>query len=572
VLTLLLFLGCEENPLELVLAPKLTVVTTYLDFGTEVTEQTFMITNDGDGTLEWSIYTGDDWISITPSAGSTTTETDVILVTVNRSGLVAGSYEGEIAISPTSGTAKTISISMVVSTQPELSVSVTELDFGSSVEEIAFSISNSGIGTLEWSITSTEKWISYLPESGSTTTGSNTIMVTVDRSGLAEGSYEDEIEIIPNYGVAKSISIIMVVTATPELSISETELDFGAMSSEMSFSVSNSGEGALEWTISTSEAWLICSPTEGSTTDNPDVITVTVDRRGLSNGTYDGEIEITPNTGAAKTVSVQMIVPPPILSISTDDLDFGSNETEMSFTINNTGGGILSWEITENAGWLNAVPSSGETSTETDRVTVTVNRSGLAAGEYNSQISIATNVGDQDVYVGMTMGAKILEYVFSTNGDLDSKWDCDDEDGDLWGIVDFENRGPVAWCNGRGDHPDGTYDNNMLSTMRLKSDEAVDIRSYSDVVIRFWMYYETEADNDFVYFTVLGNDDTWYFIEGVTDWSGTNGNWRQYEMHISDWGNDAPTNFLRFGFEFESDWSNRFAGAYLEDIEVWGVE
>ena len=571
LLSLLLFLGCEENPLVLSLGPELLVVTTYLDYGTEATEQTFMITNDGDGTLEWSILTNDDWIMVTPNDGSTTTETDVILVTVDRSGLSTGSYEGEIVISPSSGTAKSISITMVVSQQPELSVSVVELDFGSSFDDLPFTVSNSGIGTLEWSITSTQEWISFSPESGSTTTGSNNVMVTVDRSELEEGSYEGVIEINPNYGVAKSISIMMVVTAEPELSISETELDFGSLSSELSFQVSNSGQGTLEWTISSSHNWLICSPIEGTTTENSDMIPVNVDRRGLSNGTYNGEIEVTPNVGEAKSISVQMIVLPPVLSISREELDFGSNETGMSFTINNTGGGILSWEITEDQGWLSVSPSSGETSVESDQVTVTVNRTGLSAGEYTSQISLSTNGGDRNITVVMSQGALVWEYLFSSNADLDSKWDCVDDDGDLWGVVDFQNRGTVAWCNGRGEHPDGTYDSFMSSTMRLKSDEAMDIRSYSDVVIRFWMYYETELDEDFVYLTVLGNDDSWYFVD-ATKWSGTNGNWRQYEVHISDWGDVTPESFLRFGFEFTSDWATQLAGAYIDYIEVWGIE
>ena len=108
--------------------------------------------------------------------------------------------------------------------------------------------------------------------------------------------------------------------------------------------------------------------------------------------------------------------------------------------------------------------------------------------------------------------------------------------------------------------------------MRLKPDEAMDIRSYSGVVIRFWMYYETELGEDFVYFTVRGTDDVWYYLTNVTRWSGTNSRWRQYEMNLSDFGDVAPTNFLRIGFNFTSDMWNGGDGAFIDDIEVWGIE
>lgn len=43
-----------------------------------------------------------------------------------------------------------------------------------------------------------------------------------------------------------------------------------------------------------------------------------------------------------------------------------------------------------------------------------------------------------------------------------------------------------------------------------------------------------EVDNDYSYYEVRRNDDNWYFIN-ATQWSGTNTNWRLYEVHISDW-------------------------------------
>ena len=365
-------------------------------------------------------------------------------------------------------------------------------------------------------------------------------------------------------------------TTYPELSLSGTSLDFGSEDTEKTFSITNSGDGTLEWSITDDQDWLSVSPSSGSTTTESETITVTVDRSGLSDGSYSGTITIQPNVGSAKSISVQMVIPTPELSISTSSLDFGSTEDENSFTISNTGGGTLTWTISLDQNWLTALPSSGETSSETDQITVRVNRTGLSAGGYEAEITVSSNAGNETIAVDMSVGEMVWSYGFSTNTDLDHKRECFDDNGfsgdDYWGITSDAYEGSAAvWCNGRGEHPAGRYDNNMDAIMRLKSDEAIDIRSFSDVTIRFWMKYETEQGYDYVSFNVRGNDDVWYYIQS-TQWSGNDFVWRQYEVNLSDFGNVAPTSFLRIGFFFNSDISTGHRGAYIDEIEIWGIQ
>jgi len=60
----------------------------------------FEITNDGCGTLEWTVESDVDWISVDPASGTTTTETDTVTVMVDTSSLVCSCivYEGHITI------------------------------------------------------------------------------------------------------------------------------------------------------------------------------------------------------------------------------------------------------------------------------------------------------------------------------------------------------------------------------------------------------------------------------------------------------------------------------------------
>ena len=72
----------------------------------------------------------------------------------------------------------------------------------------------------------------------------------------------------------------------------------------------------------------------------------------------------------------------PELSISPTSLDFDTISTQKYISINNIGGGILSWSVSENINWLTVNMQSGETTQETDQLAVTVNRTDLPAGDY----------------------------------------------------------------------------------------------------------------------------------------------------------------------------------------------
>jgi uncharacterized protein (TIGR02145 family) len=59
----------------------------YLDFGFDSTLSFFTIKNIGSGTLKYSLFPNQDWISVSPDKSEVTTETDTIRVRINRNGL-----------------------------------------------------------------------------------------------------------------------------------------------------------------------------------------------------------------------------------------------------------------------------------------------------------------------------------------------------------------------------------------------------------------------------------------------------------------------------------------------------
>lgn len=86
---------------------------------------------------------------------------------------------------------------------------------------------------------------------------------------------------------------------SPVLSLSNSSLDFGAEEIELSFTISNTGSGSLNWNISESLDWATTIPRTGATGIEIDTVFVVVDRPGLSADTLSGQIAVFSNGGAA---------------------------------------------------------------------------------------------------------------------------------------------------------------------------------------------------------------------------------------------------------------------------------
>jgi M6 family metalloprotease-like protein len=98
----------------------------------------------------------------------------------------------------------------------------------------------------------------------------------------------------------------------PGIALSRTVLNFGALiggavTSSQSFTISNSGAGTLNWTVTDNAGWLSCTPASGTGNQK---ITASVDTSGLGAGTYTAAITVAcPDaTNSPQTVSVMLRV------------------------------------------------------------------------------------------------------------------------------------------------------------------------------------------------------------------------------------------------------------------------
>ncbi|MFC1593055.1 CARDB domain-containing protein [Candidatus Omnitrophota bacterium] len=116
------------------------------------------------------------------------------------------------------------------------------------------------------------------------------------------------------------------------------------------------------------------------------------------NGYSDVTIQVRDTGGLADTDTFRITVNPvvdllPTISFTPPNLGFtgtegGFNPPAQMLDIWNSGDGALDWSVSDSS-WLNLSPFNGISTGETDAVTVSVDISGMAVGEYDTTITIS---------------------------------------------------------------------------------------------------------------------------------------------------------------------------------------
>ena len=107
---------------------------------------------------------------------------------------------------------------------------------------------------------------------------------------------------------------VAVVAAQPVLTVTPTNINLqvlaGQNAASGTFTVANSGSGAMNYGIYESIAWLSVSPTNGSSTGVANTHAITYSTAGLATGTYSGTITVTAagSTGSPKAIAVNLLV------------------------------------------------------------------------------------------------------------------------------------------------------------------------------------------------------------------------------------------------------------------------
>jgi len=303
--------------------------------GSNPTPKTLDIWNSGVDRLDWSLSDNAEWLSENPTGGSSVGERDTVVLSVDIAGMSDGDYSADITINATGAgnSPQKVPVSLHISTAPaapKISFSPKSLSFtageeGSTPANKTLEIWNSGVDTLHWTLSDDAEWLSENPTSGSSTGERDTVVLSVDITGMSDGAYSTSITITAS-GASNSPQLVPVSlhisSAAPEISFSPESLSFTASEggSNKTLEIWNSGIDTLNWSLTDDAVWLSESPTGGSSTsaDDKTVVTVSVNTADMSAGDYSANMTITAS-GASNTprivpVSLHIggVAPPPL--------------------------------------------------------------------------------------------------------------------------------------------------------------------------------------------------------------------------------------------------------------------
>ncbi|TLY16885.1 MAG: hypothetical protein E6K69_03110 [Nitrospirae bacterium] len=410
--------------------------------GANPSAKTVNMTNSGGGTMSWSAGSNAGWLILTASGP---TAPGTLTASVNLASLAVGTYNTTITVTATgaTNTPQTLPVALTVSAAPPTiglgpsSLTFTGVQGGANPTSQTLSFTNTGGGTLSWSVSDNAGWLTLSPASG---TAPGTATATVSTSGLTAGIYNGTITVTATgaTNTPQTLPVTLTVTAAPvppTIGLSPTSLSFtgvqgGTNPANQTLNLTNTGGSTLNWSVSDTATWLTLSPTSGTA---PGSATASVNLTGLTAGTYNATITVTA-TGATNTpqtvpLTLTVTAAPPTIGLSLTSILFtgvqsGANPTNQTLSFTNTGGGTLNWSVSDNSAWLTLSPASG---TVPGSTTMSVNTSGLTAGTYNATITVtatgATNT-PRTVPVTLTVtapptsGTATLTWNASTSSDV----------------------------------------------------------------------------------------------------------------------------------------------------------
>ncbi len=195
----------------------------------------YRVTNDGDVALNLhdldddqlgGILSGFNYL-LAPGASVFLTQTTSITTTTTNTAVWTAYNAGPIDVATSSDSATVTVLPAEVQVEPSLISS--ELTVGTAVTH-SLTISNTGMGTLNWAISEADaqsngcdnpgdvSWLATAPDSGSLVSGgTDEIIVTLDATGLAPGSYSAHLCLNSNDPLNETVVVSVDLAVEAEL-------------------------------------------------------------------------------------------------------------------------------------------------------------------------------------------------------------------------------------------------------------------------------------------------------------------------------------------------------------------
>lgn len=214
--------------LEVSAAPVIMLIAEPLDFqaviGVDPPIHEVVIRNTGGAELNWTASSDAAWMTFARGAGTLAagaSETDTVAISVD--GLELGDYTGTLTFSgDASNSPQTLAATLSVTLSPSIALSGTlqfEAYEGDDPDALDLTVTNDGGGTLHWTASANQVWVTLSPASGDVASGSADVVgVEVDASGLSAGTHAATITVSGNADDSpQTVEVEFVVQARPNL-------------------------------------------------------------------------------------------------------------------------------------------------------------------------------------------------------------------------------------------------------------------------------------------------------------------------------------------------------------------
>lgn len=323
-----------------------------------------------------------------------------------------------------------------VSENMKIELSVSSLNFGKTNSSLSFDIKNIGNTKINWNISGIDKvdWLELSPATGTLEPDkSNAVKVTLLREKLVKN---EETTLLVN---ADKESLALKITAEVMTSSTKIELDtktlnFGTEQSSLTFNIQNIGNvDYVDWTISgVDKEWITVSPLSGSTAkEKKSAVKVDLDRSKFTGHVstiilVNADGETLPVTITADEAQQRR------LEVTPGALAIGTSEGSSFTMISRNGPTAYQLQVKDNASWLKLSKTSGtvpeynaSNSATIETIQVTIDRTGLSAGDYSSTLVVHSDLEDMEIPVTMTVksgsggGDTTIGTVISCDADLE---------------------------------------------------------------------------------------------------------------------------------------------------------